>query len=331
MGAILSNPLDGSFGSTTSTSTPKPDQDPTVNLPIYEALSMVGLEAAKTLIDMTPSVLSLIKNLDEPITIFVPTNKAFDTFSISQRNSLVNDDALREKLVKSWIVRENLVFFGDIQLNYGSILVNMNGEALRITRSPLNHMVVDGRGIVVKYNILCQNGLLHITDVPLVHSNWKDRNALTGISIADEYFSTLTMADVIRKHPNLRIFAQLFESTLSQFLEDKRALVTVFLPSDLAMEQIGEHTLSAFKSSVNLNDVIKGLIFPGQLPTSALPVGKFVKTPTMRDNGFIILVRHFNDDISIDNAAIAVRRDIRCSNGIIHITDSLSVTPTLVA
>lgn len=48
MGAILSNPLDGSFGSTTSTSTPKPDQDPTVNLPIYEALSMVGLEAAKT-------------------------------------------------------------------------------------------------------------------------------------------------------------------------------------------------------------------------------------------------------------------------------------------
>lgn len=99
---------------------------------------------------MTPSVLSLIKNLDEPITIFVPTNKAFDTFSISQRNSLVNDDALREKLVKSWIVRENLVFFGDIQLNYGSILVNMNGEALRITRSPLNHMVVDGRGIVVR-------------------------------------------------------------------------------------------------------------------------------------------------------------------------------------
>lgn len=331
---MFSNPLQDFLPSKTNEndealkmlSTPK---SPTADFTLYETAQLKGLEGFKTLVDLSPEFKKYIQE-GGPFTAFLPSNEGLRTLTDTQRERLVTDDDTRNKFLMSMIIPDRMIFEVDVDLNYSTLVSNALGEATRITRSPYNHIVVNGRAIALQTNILTMNAILYITDLPVVHSAWHFPNSLTGIAAADERFSKGTISDVIQLHPSLSILRSLFQNNMEDFFKMFEAQVTVFLPSDKAFQALGEESLAAIRVATTLPPLVRSWIFPGVLPSSAIPLAKFVKASTLEPSTYMVLVRHHNGDVSVDNLAVSARRDIRAVNGYVNIMDAVIVSPNKV-
>jgi uncharacterized surface protein with fasciclin (FAS1) repeats len=182
----------------------------------------------------------------------------------------------------------------------------VNGAAVDFTFSRKGFFVNDSR--IVRPNVRASNGIIHVIDsVLLPPAPAQEPQDIVSIALADDRFETLVAA--------------LKAADLVSVLQGEGPF-TVFAPTDDAFAKLGADTIQALLadkdklSSILLYHVVAGAavdaVTASQLSEAATANGQNVKIS-------------FEKGMLKINDSLVTIKDIKASNGIIHVIDTVLI------
>jgi len=158
--------------------------------------------------------------------------------------------------------------------------------------------------MVTTADIECNNGVIHVIDTVLV-----PKDNIVETAIANEDFETLVTAVVA--------------ADLVDTLSDESTQFTIFAPTDDAFAKLDTAFLNNLvnNDTTNLTAILTYHVVPGVVLSTDLSDNMTAATV----EGTEVTVRIENSTVYIDEAMVTTA-DVECSNGIIHIIDTV-ITP----
>ncbi len=238
-----------------------------------------------------------------PFTVFAPTDEAFDALPEGTLQGLLADDArdqltsvLTYHVVPGKVLAEKVVGLEGAE--------TVNGQRLEISADQ-DRVQVDGAN-VIKTDIECSNGVIHVIDAVLLPAS----QTIPEIAEADGRFSTLLAAAEA---------AGLVETLSGD------GPLTVFAPTDEAFSTLPVGTIETLLQPENrqqLADILKYHVTAGRKYSSDVASADSVATvlgPTLdvqpAESGVLI------------NGARLLATDIDAANGVIHVIDRVLTPP----
>ena len=246
-------------------------------------------------------------------TVFAPTNDAFAKLGLVDAGSLgvLQNDFLTSTLL--------------YHVSNGNLLANQIADgntstsALGVNRRFINRggdLYINGSKIILT-DVSASNGTVHAIDKVMI---------ATGVNIVE---SALLLNDAkVFKTPELTFLVQaVVTSGLAPVLADENNNFTIFAPTDAAFKAVGFNTVEdvanadpAFLQQVLLNHAIAdgGTFTCEQTSTTATTAGGNTLTYSPFQNGVFTILGNSNTV-----PANIVIPDIQCSNGVVHVIDSV--------
>ena len=233
-------------------------------------------------------------------TVFAPTDAAFAKLDSAYLTNLVQNDI--DTLTK---ILTYHVISGDIMstdLSDGMRAETVQGKYLDISFD--DDIVYIENAMVSTTDIECNNGVIHVIDTVMV-----PENNIVETAIENDDFNTLVSA----------VVAAGLDTTLS----DESTEFTVFAPTDAAFDKLDPAFLSNLvdNDTANLTSILTYHVLAGTVLSTDLSDGMTATTVEGTD----ITVQIVNQIVSIDEATVTLA-DIKCSNGVIHVIDTV-ITP----
>ena len=236
-----------------------------------------------------------------PFTVFAPTDAAFAKLPAGTVESLLKPEN-KDKLVQilTYHVVAGKVLAAD---------VSKMTSADTLAKLPVTVKVDMGKvmindATVTKADIMASNGVIHVIDTVLLPKD------IVDTAVADGRFKTLTAA--------------LNAAGLVDTLKGKGPF-TVFAPTDDAFAKLPKGTLETLlkpESKKALTDILTYHVAAGSL--LAADVVKMSLIDTV--NGIPLKVKVDGSKVFINDAQVIIT-DIKTSNGIIHVIDSVILPP----
>jgi transforming growth factor-beta-induced protein len=230
-----------------------------------------------------------------PLTVFAPTNAAFEKLGAETLALLAKDRDLLRVILIYHVLPGNIP---SRALSLGAV-TTLDGRLATI--SSLDPLRINGVDII-KADIPASNGIIHVIDEVLIPPG-----TIAVIASLQDTFSTL--ADL------------LLEADLFGDLNGPGPL-TVFAPTDEAFEKLGSETLALLANDSDLlvavltYHVVPGLV----VPSGALMAGDVT---TLEGSSVAITLNPPKvNDIDI------IRADVFASNGVIHVIDEVLLPPS---
>lgn len=135
----------------------------------------------------------------------------------------------------------------------------------------------------------------------------------------------MTLAETLRDRDDLSQLAQALDTAGLARTMQEQGPFTLFAPSDAAFEALPPETTTSLlqpERRPQLTNLLTYHVVDGRLPASELRDGQTLTTLA----GDTLHVTVANDRIRVGGATV-VQRDIRASNGIIHILDQVLTPP----
>lgn len=248
----------------------------------------------------------LVKTLDTagPFTVFAPTDEAFAKLPKGTVETLLKPEnkALLTSILTHHVVKGAVKAKEVLKLNAAETL---NGQ--RVDVKVRDGKVFLDAARVVKTDISCSNGVIHVIDTVLMPST-------------DSIIATATKAGAFKT-----LAAALKAAHLVKVLEGKGPF-TVFAPTDDAFKKLPEGTVASLLEPENiekLQAILKYHVVSGRIYSpKALKAGK---ATTLQ--GDRVKIRLENGKVFVNNSRV-VQADIDASNGVIHVIDSVLLPPT---
>ena len=233
-------------------------------------------------------------------TVFAPTDAAFAKLDSAYLTNLVQNDI--DTLTK---ILTYHVISGDIMstdLSDGMRAETVQGKYLDIRFD--DDKVYIENAMVSTADIECNNGVIHVIDTVMV-----PENNVVETAVENDDFNTLVSA----------VVAAGLDTTLS----DESTEFTVFAPTDAAFDKLDPAFLSNLvdNDTANLTSILTYHVLAGTVLSTDLSDGMTATTVEGTD----ITVQIVNQTVSIDEATVTLA-DIKCSNGVIHVIDTV-ITP----
>jgi len=240
-----------------------------------------------------------LSNEDAQFTVFAPTDAAFAALDPTFLANLVNNDTANLTKILTYHVVTGKTMSTD--LSNGMRVKTVQGK--QITIKIENGKVYIDNAMVTTADIACSNGVIHVIDAVIVP---KDNIVETAIGNTD--FETLVTAVVA--------------ANLATTLSNEDAQFTVFAPTDAAFAALDPTFLANLvnNDTANLTKIL----------TYHVVTGKTMSTD-LSDNMTVATVEGSTITITIDNGkvyvndAMVILADIECSNGVIHVIDTVIV------
>jgi transforming growth factor-beta-induced protein len=236
-------------------------------------------------------------NGDGPLTVFAPTNAAFDAVGSAKLDILLDpaNQALLQKILTYHVVP------GEVRaadLTDGAIVPTLEGSAVSIDLGGATPRV-NGAAITAT-DIAASNGVVHLIDAVLLeHLDLPDVATLNGFSTLVEL---VVQAGLV---PTLRT-------------DNGGAGFTVFAPTEAAFA-----ALSAVPSGQALVDVLTYHVVPGLVGSGDLSDGQVVTTV----EGGTFTVNMDGSSVTLTDATgttvSVVATDVSAANGVIHVIDGV--------
>lgn len=238
-----------------------------------------------------------------PFTVLAPTDAAFAKLGQATLNQLLaNPDQLKSILLYH-VVPGNVSLRQALRAGEAQ---TVNGAAVDFTFSRKGFFVNDSR--IVRPNVRASNGIIHVIDsVLLPPAPVQEPQDIVSIALADDRFETLVAA--------------LKAADLVGVLQGEGPF-TVFAPTDDAFAKLGADTIQALLadkdklSSILLYHVVAGAavdsVTASQLSEAATANGQNVKIS-------------FEKGMLKINDSLVTIKDIKASNGIIHVIDTVLI------
>lgn len=235
---------------------------------------------------------------DGPLTVFAPTNAAFEKLPAGTVENLLKPEN-KEKLaaILTYHVVAGKVMAADVK---SGMVETVGGESFKVGVTKAG-VTVD-KANVVATDIIGKNGVIHVIDqVILPGSN----PTVVGIAAGNKDFSTLVAA----------VKAAGLVETLSG-----DGPFTIFAPTNAAFAKLPKGTVESLLKPENKEKLVAILTYhvvAGKVMAADVKSGK-VKTV----NGETFKVSVSKQGVKVDGASV-VKTDIIGSNGVIHVIDSV--------
>lgn len=243
-----------------------------------------------------------------PFTIFGPTDAAFAKLPKEILDRLMKDKKLLADLLMYHVV-SGKVYSSTLknELLAPSLLkVEGKVEDIRINIYGGGKVITADGSPVVMADQNATNGVIHVVDrvlfpVPLM-------NIPTEVTRQKERFSTLLTAVV--------------KANLATTLAG--GPFTLFAPTNRAFAKIPADTLNKLLANVTaLTDVLTYHVVPGTVFSAGLTNGEQPKTV----EGKMLTIAIGNDGVMVNNAKVE-EADLACTNGVIHVIDTVLLPPS---
>ncbi len=238
-----------------------------------------------------------------PFTVFAPSDDAFAKIPADKLDALLKDKAALGAVLKAHVVSGKVMAADVTKLTSASTL---NGS-FPVKASADGVMI--GNAKVVQTDIECSNGVIHVIDTVLMPD---DKSAAAPPAKLD-------LLGTAEKAGNFKTLAKLVvDSGLADTLKGPGPF-TIFAPTDEAFAKIDKKTLAALAADKNkLAAVLKYHVVAGRVMAADVVKLKTAKTV----NGKEVKVTADKSGVMIDKAKV-VTPDIDCSNGVIHVIDTV--------
>jgi len=236
-----------------------------------------------------------------PFTVFAPTDAAFAKLPAGTVESLLKPEN-KDKLIQ---ILTYHVVAGKVTAADVSKLTSADTLAkLPVTVKVDMGKVMINDATVTKADIMASNGVIHVIDTVLLPKD------IVDTAVADGRFKTLAAA--------------LTAAGLVDTLKGKGPF-TVFAPTDDAFAKLPKGTLESLlkpESKKALTDILTYHVAAGSL--LAADVVKMTLIDTV--NGIPVKVKVDGSKVFINEAQVVIT-DIKTSNGVIHVIDSVILPP----
>ncbi len=238
-----------------------------------------------------------------PFTVFAPTDEAFAKLPKGTVETLLKpENKAKLQAILKYHVVSGTVMAADVVKVKGA--VSLNGQRIAV-KVDGGKVAVDGAN-VVKTDIKCSNGVIHVIDSVILPST----DLIPAVADKAGSFKTLLAA----------VKAAGLAETLSG-----EGPFTVFAPSDAAFAKIPEATLKDLLKPENKDKLVAILTYhvvPGRVFSEGALEAKSAKTV----QGSSVKISVKDGAAYVDNAKI-VTTDINAGNGVIHVIDTVIMPP----
>jgi uncharacterized surface protein with fasciclin (FAS1) repeats len=236
---------------------------------------------------------------DGPFTVFAPTDEAFAKLPKDVLDGLfLPENASKLKALLLYHVVPGKLTAA--KLSETANPTTLNGARLTIAAN--RHGIAVDDATVIKADIACRNGLIHVIDRVLTPS----KPDILGVAAKSGQFSTLLVA--------------LKAAGLDDALKGDGPF-TVFAPTDEAFAKLPAKTRKALLDPSNkakLAEILKYHVVPGQLSARELVVAG--KSNTLQ--GAPVEIKIEGGRILVNDSRL-VATDIKADNGVIHVIDTV--------
>lgn len=234
-----------------------------------------------------------------PFTVFAPTDEAFAKLPPGTVASLLKpENKAKLQAILAYHVVPGKVMAADVVKITGA--VSVQGQQINIAVKD-GKVTVDSAN-VVKTDIVCSNGVIHVIDSVILPAD-KD---LVDTAVAAGSFKTLAAA----------VKAAGLVDTLKG-----EGPFTVFAPTDEAFAKLPAGTVESLLLPENKDKLVAILTYhvvAGKVLAADVVELKSAKTV----NGKDVMIKVSDNGVMVD-AAKVVATDIEASNGVIHVIDSV--------
>lgn len=236
-----------------------------------------------------------------PFTVFAPTDEAFAALPEGTVNNLLKKEnrPLLTSILTYHVVSGNVGSKNVVKMKFAPTL---NGQRIDIKADKSGVKVDNAK--VVKADIACTNGTIHVIDKVLIPA----ADDLIATAVGAGSFQTLAAA--------------IQAAGLVEALKGDGPF-TVFAPTDAAFARLPEGTVESLLKEENLEtlqNILKFHVVSGRIYSDqALAAGSATAL-----QGGTLKVRVENKTAFVNNARI-VKTDIETSNGVIHVIDSVLI------
>jgi transforming growth factor-beta-induced protein len=238
-----------------------------------------------------------------PFTVFAPTDEAFKKLPAGTVETLLKPEnkAKLQAILKYHVVSGKVMASDVVKVNGA---VSLNGQRIDVKVAG-GKVTVDAAN-VVKTDIACTNGVIHVIDSVILPAT----DAIPAVADKAGTFKTLLAA----------VKAGGLVETLSG-----EGPFTVFAPTDEAFAKIPAATLADLLKPENkekLASILKYHVVAGRVYSEAAVAAKSAATV----QGASVKISA-NDKGAFVNDAKIIATDIDASNGVIHVIDSVIMPP----
>ena len=246
-----------------------------------------------------------------PFTVFAQTDDAFDLLEEGVLEAVLGSPTLLTDLLLYHAYDGNVEAADALMLD-GTAVEMLNGDNLRfdvVGSDLILNLNGNREATVTVTDIMCSNGVIHVID-----------------AVLDPGDAPL---DIIQTASASAEFDTLVAAILAAELDDDLAApgpFTVFAPIDAAFNAIGASTLAAILADQpTLVDILTYHVFDGSvLAAAALSLdGSFVEMLNGDNLAFDIVGPNLVLNDGGNSPAIVTQTDILCSNGVIHVIDTV--------
>lgn len=232
------------------------------------------------------------------ITLFAPTNAAFDALPKATVNRIASDPATLRKVLLYHAAKNRLTAY---RISKRTQIRSLQGERIRVSKMG-GELRLNANTKVVAANLHASNGVAHVVDRVLIPRSERD---LVGWLSAKSEFTTLV---------SLVQQAGLAEALASGEL-------TLFAPTNAAFAKLPAATLQAVANDPELlKKVLTYHVVGGRVTAKqALALGS---APTL--NGASVTITRKHGRVMINDAHV-LRKDIPTVNGVVHVIDRVLV------
>lgn len=229
-----------------------------------------------------------------PYTVFAPTDDAFDKLPAGTLDALMSDIPALPNILLYHVVDGEVM---EADLRNLTSATTLSDEVIAV--SVADDEVKVNNALVVEADIECTNGVIHVIDTVLLPPG-----DIVDVALSDGRFATLAGA--------LQV-TDMIEALVSE------GPYTVFAPSDEAFEKLPEGTVETLLADIPvLTNVLLYHVVSGELTKADLMQ---LDSVTTLSGGTIIISA--TDDTVMVNGAQVIETDIQCTNGVIHIIDTV--------
>lgn len=243
-----------------------------------------------------------------PFTVFAPTDKAFSKLPARALNNLLKpENKGRLVSILTYHVVPGKIMSGD--------LLKLKGVKTVQRQRASTGLSIDGAR-VIKADIECSNGVIHVIDTVIRPERAINRRRAQDKDIVDTAVSANSFTTLV---------AAVKATGLVEKLKSDGPF-TVFAPTDEAFAKLPKATLNSLLLPSNkdkLTQILTYHVVPKQLTGNEVLREKIFRTV----QGHPLFLTGDAEKPMI-NGANLVKTDIRCSNGIIHVIDTVILPPS---
>ena len=245
-------------------------------------------------------------NTLDPITVFAPTDDAFNALPAGTVAALLNDIPALTDILLYHVINGTVL---STDLTDGQIATTLNGSDITVTIN--NGVFINGTSQVIVADVVASNGVVHVVNEVLSPA-------------APQQF---TIWDVIQNSPDHTTLEAVVGLAGLDGALDSPGAFTVFAPTDAAFALVPQPIIDALIADPTglLTFILTYHVVPSVALSTDLADGQVITTLSGQD----VTVSIVNGSVFINHAQVTVA-DIVTDNGVVHVIDAV-IAPGIIA